>query len=205
MFDQKNRQPLHGRDPFTCFPKTSSFIFMTRSKRRQKRGYRDSIKNYCFGFLVISTENNHSSLFCAPLVFCPVCERLSSFIRADTSELWQPSFCSQSQLVIRIWLLTAHTANMLECMGNIACWNVTGNSCQPTKEQESSHKASQELQTNHTAFSITHQWPSLAFDEGSCAVRESKCSIASNAHPCLGWNLAISGSSIWCAHGVEDI
>lgn len=44
-------------------------------------------------------------------LFCPpVCQRLSFPIRCNTAELWQPSFSSQSQLVILMSLLTAHTA-----------------------------------------------------------------------------------------------
>lgn len=207
-----------------------SWRLVTVSRKADQRGGTKShTKHYCFGFQVISSQSEckHQKTTVPgrsvqQTLFCPVCKRLSLFIRSNTVKLWQPSFCSQSLVVILTSLLTAHTAETpfkrRGMYGKYGVLEFYWQSRSANKGTRGQSQAFTQLQTSRTAFSITHRLPVLAFSHRLRAVRESKCSIASNdtglSHRCewepcppdtlrLGRNQAISGSGCQCAPGVD--
>lgn len=100
-------------------------------------------------------------------LFCPVCKRLSFFISSNTAQLWQPSFCSQSLLVILMSLLTAHTAETpskhVGTYGKYSFLECHWHSLQANKETRVQSQAFMKHLTNLTTFSITHSKPFFSF------------------------------------------
>ncbi len=146
-------------------------------------------EHYCFGFQVISSQSEckHQKATvpaCSvqQTLFCPVCKRLSFSIRSNTAQLWQPSFCSQSQLVILTSLLTAHTAlTPSKHVGMYGKYSFLECHWQSLPANKGTRRQSQALTKPDQRYNIlNHSSMALFSNFGLCAVRESKCSIAGN-------------------------
>lgn len=141
---------------------------------KSKEEAHNAMKQCRFQIILKSKYNKVvQSLACSvePTSFCPMCRSTAfffSFFIEDSRALTALILPSIPACYPDVTLDSPHGGDLIKTCQNI--WEVglpgmqLAKRCQSTKEQESSQKLLWRHLTNLTAFSITHQWASKAFD-----------------------------------------